>query len=115
MYKYFKHVEFECRCCEKNLIAEELVAKLDKAREISGVPYTITSGFRCKKHNESIGGSENSSHLKGLAADIYTTNHKRRLKILEGLIKAGFKRIGIAKKYIHVDIEKEKSNCIWLY
>lgn len=115
MYKYFKLVEFECRCCKKNLIVEELVAKLDKAREISGVPFSITSGFRCEKHNEAIGGSENSSHLKGLAADIYTRNHKMRLKIIGGLIKAGFRRIGIAKSYIHVDIERGKSNCLWLY
>lgn len=115
MYKYFKLEEFSCRCCEKNEILDKLVRKLDKAREISGVPYNITSGYRCRKHNESIGGSENSSHLYGLAADIYTNNHKNRLKILRGLIKAGFKRIGIAKNYIHVDIDKKKSNCLWLY
>jgi uncharacterized protein YcbK (DUF882 family) len=115
MYKFFKLEEFSCRCCGKNLIAEELVKKLDMAREISGVPYKITSGYRCEKHNTSVGGSENSSHKRGLAADIYTKDHNIRMVIFGGLIKAGFKRIGIAKKFIHVDIDKKKSNCLWLY
>jgi len=115
MYNYFKIEEFSCGCCGENLIVEELVKKLDIAREISGVPYKITSGYRCEKHNKIVGGSENSSHKKGLAADIYTKNHKMRLKIIGGLIKAGFKRIGIAKSFIHVDIDRKKSNCLWLY
>ena len=32
-------------------------------------PINITSGFRCLKLNEHIGGSPRSAHLKGLAAD----------------------------------------------
>ena len=38
-YKYFRDEEI------KNLDLE-FVAMLDKARHVSGVPYTITSGYR---------------------------------------------------------------------
>lgn len=44
-------------------------AVLEPIREKFG-PVTITSGFRCKKLNELVGGAPNSKHLKGEAADI---------------------------------------------
>lgn len=33
-------------------------------------PIIITSGYRCKELNELVGGSENSQHMRGQAADI---------------------------------------------
>ena len=94
-FMYFKRNEFACRCCGENPITDEFVRKLDIARDIAGIPFNINSGFRCKKHNEAVGGVENSSHLKGIAADILVKDENSRFKILEGLIRAGFKRIGI--------------------
>ncbi len=114
-FKYFKRSEFDCKCCDKNLILDDFIEMLDIAREISGVPYVINSGYRCKEHNKAVGGVENSSHLKGIAADIAVKNEFCRMRILEGVIKAGFKRIGIGKSFIHVDIDKSKGNSVWLY
>ena len=107
-YKYFKKEEFACPCCGRNEIKDEFLAKLDEAREIAGVPFVITSGYRCSKHNKEVGGSPTSSHLKGLAADIKTTSSKQRYKILNALLKVGFKRIGIGQNFIHVDLDTEK-------
>ena len=107
-FKYFKREEFTCPDCGQNEIKDELIEKLDKAREIAGVPFVITSGFRCPKHNKEIGGSPTSSHLKGLAADIKTSNSRERFKILDALLKVGFKRIGIGENFIHADIDKDK-------
>jgi len=116
MWKYFSLREFRCRCCGKVEIDPELVDRLDKAREIAGVPFFITSGYRCPKHNAEVGGSPTSAHLKGKAADIRVHNNYDRYKILEGLIKAGFKRIGIAEKFIHADIDETKPQyVVWLY
>ena len=62
MYKYFK---------EKEIVGLNtgLVEMLDKAREIAGIPFIITSGVRTPKQNEDAGGVNDSSHRKGLAVD----------------------------------------------
>lgn len=39
-------------------------------REAWGGPLRITSGYRCAKHNEAVGGEHCSSHLFGLALDL---------------------------------------------
>lgn len=62
---------------EKNL--EELARHLDKIREIYGKPIKVNSGFRCKRLNKAVGGSDTSNHLAGRAADI-TGSDLRRLK-----------------------------------
>jgi len=114
--KHFKLEEFNCPCCGQCDMDESLLQKLDKARDIAGIPFHVNSGYRCKEHNKSIGGSPNSSHLKGLAADIRTATIKDRYTILKALLFVGFNRIGIGKNFIHVDIDKDKTqNIIWDY
>ena len=78
----------------------------------------INSGFRCEKHNKDpkVGGSDTSSHLIGLAADIKCEYSTYRFHLLNALLKAGFKRIGIGKTFIHVDLDEAKpQSVIWLY
>lgn len=116
MWKHFKLNEFRCPCCGKVLIDEHLVDMLDQAREIAGVPFVITSGYRCRKHNEEIGGKPNSAHLKGQAADIAVRDSQNRYAILRALLEVGFMRIGIAKDFIHADIDWSKPHpVIWVY
>lgn len=43
---------------------------LDPLRDIVGFPIYINSGYRCKPLNDAVGGSDNSQHMQGLAADI---------------------------------------------
>lgn len=43
---------------------------LDKLRDGWGRPIIVTSGYRCKELNAAVGGTRNSQHLKGQAADI---------------------------------------------
>ncbi len=113
---YFQDKEFYCKCgsCYKSTVSKELLRKLNKAREISQTPFIINSGVRCEKHNINVGGSPTSSHMLGLAADIRYTNSSECFKILNGLILAGFRRIGIYKNFIHADIDKNKvQGVIW--
>ena len=88
---------------------------LDNAREIAGIPFKINSGFRTKKRNQEVGGVSNSSHLIGVAADIAIQSGNERFVVLNALIKAGFKRLGIAKTFIHCDTDLSKSNSVWTY
>ena len=100
--------------------ATDFLKKLDKARDIAKIPFKITSGFRTPQHNERLRkqgykASANSSHLKGCAADIYCKDSGTRQKIVNGLIMAGFTRIGIADSFIHCDTDQDKNDAIWLY
>jgi len=68
----FKLKELVCPCCGQGeqYISPLLVTALQEFRDFIGVPIHVLSGYRCPKHNKSIGGAEHSKHLKGIAADI---------------------------------------------
>ena len=68
---YFKAHEFECPCCNQLILDVSLVYILNVIRQFTGGPVIVTSGYRCPKHNKAIGGTEQSYHLYGQAADIY--------------------------------------------
>tara|TARA_R100000278_G_C5465870_1_gene162644 strand:- start:189 stop:551 length:363 start_codon:yes stop_codon:yes gene_type:complete len=119
--KYFKLREFVCNCCGKSKINRTFVKVLDAARAYSknedgtDIPFIITSGYRCKNHPESI-KNPNSSHIKGLAADILVKNSRERAVILGALINAGFCRFGIGHNFLHVDLDEDKTQgVIWTY
>jgi hypothetical protein len=50
-------------------IVRLVAAVLDPIREVTG-PIIVTSGYRTPRLNTAIGGSENSDHLRGCAADV---------------------------------------------
>lgn len=114
---YFTMEEFRCKCgCNKLIVSGILIDKLNEARKIFGKPMILNSGYRCKQHNADIGGSPNSAHLAGAAADIKCDNSRDRFNMLKALIEVGFNRIGIAETFIHVDISKNLDQEVtWLY
>jgi zinc D-Ala-D-Ala carboxypeptidase len=116
--KYFKHEEFDSSDEPGSGLKmdKEILYMLDAVRKEYGKPIKINSGYRTVARNKKIGGVPDSSHLKGLAADISCKNSKDRFTLLGLLIDAGFKRIGVASSFIHVDIDKTKSqDLIWVY
>ena len=116
--KYFKLEEFDSpdEVGSGKHMHQEILHMLDAVRKKFGKPIKIKSGYRTVARNKKIGGVSKSSHLKGLAVDISCTNSVDRFKLLNLLLEAGFNRIGIAKTFIHVDIDKNKSqNVIWGY
>jgi len=123
MLKHFDFEEFDCPSLEGSGLPTtdggkmnlEFLHKLDEARELAGVPFIITSGYRTPQHNLDVGGRVGSSHIKGLAVDISCDNSGHRERILTALIQVGFRRIGIAKSFIHTDLDHDKPNAIWLY
>ena len=92
---------------------------LDQARDRAGVPFKILSGYRTIEHNLLVNGKKNSSHLFGLAADIYLPkNSRNRFLIINALFEVGLNRIGINFKgrFVHVDMDRSKDeNVLWTY
>lgn len=117
--KYFKTQEFACKCgCGKDNVSNELIAKLDEARALAGVPFIITSGLRCENYNKILKEkgyevAKDSSHMTGLAADIAATGVYRN-RIIWALCKV-FNRVGFGANFIHVDIDTAKQAAIWDY
>jgi uncharacterized protein YcbK (DUF882 family) len=85
-----------------------LMLLLDKARGFAGIPFKITSGVRDLYSNKQVNGIKDSSHLKGLAADILCENSTQRFFIEKGAYMAGFRRIGKGDNHVHLDIDPEK-------
>ena len=116
--KYFSYDEFDSpdELGSGKHMDHDLLVMIDKARALYGKPIVVTSGFRTESHNEKVGGVSSSSHLKGLAIDVACLKSKDRFKMLTALLEVGFNRIGIASTFIHVDVDKNKSqNVIWTY
>lgn len=113
---FFSRSEECCPCCHSGGLLPDFRDKLNKAREIAGVPFVLNSAFRCPSHNAEVGGTEMSSHMAGCAVDIKVRDNYTRMMVLRGLVAAGFQRIGIGKTFIHVDddLTKPKEVC-WLY
>lgn len=66
----------------------------------------VTSGARCEDYNKLVGGSKNSAHINGLAADIYCPDNHHKWFIKRYLYTKNIKRIGdgVNKgKFIHFD------------
>ena len=115
---HFGKHEFQCRCCGREEMDADFLFRLALARAEAGVPFIINSGWRCVVHNRDpiVGGSADSSHKTGYAADIKAGDSVTRFKIIRALLMAGFKRIGIRKDFIHVDSDPDKpQGVVWLY
>ena len=106
-WKFFKRTEFACPCCNRDNISKELVDRLDYSRSLAGIPFRITSGFRCVEHNRRIHGKPRSSHLDGSGADIYAPSGSIQATIIGSLFASGIKRVGIYKTFIHADVSKK--------
>lgn len=112
---FFDWDDFACKCgCGENLVNEESALRLDQARAYAGVPFIITSAYRCPEHNSTM--STSPVHPSGHAFDIAANDSRTRYLVLEGMRKAGFKRIGIAKSFVHGDDHPESAQeVLWLY
>ena len=117
-YEYFKLSEFDSpdEPGSGSNMDPTFLDALDEARDLAGVPFRISSGFRSKAHNAEVGGVPSSAHCQGFAADIACTGSRERLLIVRALISAGINRIGISTNFIHADASDTKSaEVLWLY
>ena len=83
----------------------ELVRRLDTARGFAKVPMEITSGYR---------EGDDKSHGRGLAVDLRCSTSYRRMRIVSGALVAGFRRIGVYDRHVHLDVdEKLPQDVMW--
>jgi len=105
MIKYLENVD--PKDLDKKL--QKALFYLDKA---SNLEIICTSGLRTPEHNAEIGGDAKSSHLEGLAVDFSCLESNMRFWLIYWALIAGFKRIGIAKDHIHLDLNTKKQQNI---
>lgn len=79
---------------------------LEPARRQLGEPIAISSGYRCKKLNDIIGGAYNSQHLCGEAADIILPSPQYAKRLID-----------ILKENPNVDqlLYEHKGQKVWLH
>jgi uncharacterized protein YcbK (DUF882 family) len=67
----FSKSEFACKCgCGFDEIHPRTVEWCQAVRDFFDRPVRVSSGCRCKAHNEIVGGSKYSQHIEGTAADL---------------------------------------------
>lgn len=114
--EHFDESEFVCPDCQTVHVDPGLTYLLEKARELLGRPIVIHSGFRCPNHNAAVGGTPQSAHLTGEAADIVCAFSADRYDLLRTFLTLGVTRIGIGAGFIHVDVSMTlPQRCAWTY
>ena len=85
------------------------------SRPTAGTPFSLTSAYRCPKHNKAVGGVPTSAHTRGYAVDIRCVDSHSRFVILQALLEVGFRRIELAPTWIHVDNDPDKPRDVAFY
>ena len=78
--------------CAYHLLHVLVDQLLDPIRKAWGAPIMVTSGYRCPRLNELVGGVTHSHHILGCAADIITGNkadHRRLFNLIRQMKDEG--------------------------
>lgn len=99
---HFDRAEFRCPCCNFDTVDAELLRILEVVRTHFDRPITVVSGCRCRSHNTAVGGSDNSQHLYGRAADIKVDGIMPSL-VYELLDQMDVNGLGAYDSWVHLD------------
>jgi hypothetical protein len=121
-YPNFGRDEFMCPCgCGRADMTVLFMNQLQLLRTAAGFGFPITSGFRCDRHDASIGGK--GAHRLGKATDIRLFG-ERALIVLSACARLGFNRVGMMQhgphdgRFIHLDTVQDDafpSPWLWTY
>jgi uncharacterized protein YcbK (DUF882 family) len=103
----FKRSEFACKKgCGFDVVDIELVDVLEVVRDYFDAPVIVTSSNRCADCNREAGGSPQSAHLYGLAADIVVKGYHAHT-VADWLALVYVDRYGIGKydTHTHIDVK----------
>ena len=124
---HFSKWEFKCpcpKCIRKKVnVSSKLLFKLEMMIMIIDIsieehrPMIVNSGNRCEEYNKKIGGFPNSPHIPNPDGEAVDIKVKGMTPIELGLIaeEVGGLRIGIGKRYIHLDIRPPCPSKFWYY
>lgn len=65
-----------------------LAQALEDVRKLFAAPIHINSGYRCDRLNTAIGGSRNSRHMLGLAADFIVPGFGSPIEVARTILKS---------------------------
>lgn len=84
-----------------------LADNLEKIRTFLGHPLRISSAFRCMELNRKIGGSVNSAHMDGLAADFTCEKFGKPIDVVKALFKSSIKVDQVIEEgtWVHVSFD----------
>ncbi len=117
IYLKYEDCEYSDDMTSGGLISPVLLGKLDAIREEVGFPIVINSGVRTLEHNRHVGGVANSAHTEPCycAVDIKIRSRAQRDTIIASAKRHGISRIGIARTFVHLDIDTTKPSATWYY
>jgi len=109
--EHFKRKEFECQCgCGYDTVDHELILVLEDLRVYFSRPIMINSGCRCMEYNQKVGGSANSLHIEGKAADIRVTGiHENAVADYLEFMYPDKYGIGRYRYRTHIDVRENKA------
>ena len=107
----FKVKEFACLDGSDTIfISAELVNLLQKVRNHFGKAVIINSAYRTEAHNKKVGGSANSQHKYGMAADIRINGvSPKTIATYVNSLMPNSGGIGIYSSFCHLDVRAKKS------
>jgi len=85
----------------------ELAQSLDRVQLLLGFPLHISSGFRSPKLNSIIGGSVNSAHLEGYAADFTCESFGTPLEVCKAIAGSdiSFDQVIQEGTWVHMSVD----------
>ena len=110
----FKPHEVDCHCrlsdCKTTKMSTLTAQRLDDSRELTGRSHTVTSWYRCPKHNKAVGGVSNSQHLTGKAVDLKVSGMPPRC-VQTMMRDRWFKNGGVGhyNTFTHVDTANKRT------
>jgi uncharacterized protein YcbK (DUF882 family) len=112
--------DFDCQCshCSETKVDEDLVHLLDSLVLVLNFKPVLTSAYRCDDHQAELKAqgyptaAGRSVHQDGKAVDLRGGGLPGR-KLEEIARKVGFKSVGVAKGWIHVDTRPAERS--WKY
>ena len=107
----FKAKEFACLDGTDTIfVSDELVKILQKVRNHFGKAVIINSAYRTEAHNKKVGGSVNSQHKYGMAADIRINGvSPKTIATYINTLMPNSGGIGVYSSFVHIDVRAKKS------
>ena len=111
----FDRSEFACKCgCGLDDISLKTVNVCQKVRDFFDRPVSVNSGCRCRAHNASVGGAEESRHTTPYldAADIVVEHvdaHRVYEYLDENAEELGIGGLGSYESFTHLDTRGHKA------
>jgi uncharacterized protein YcbK (DUF882 family) len=125
--EFFSDAELKCKCGCGLMPSAGSVERLYALRILYGKPMTVTSAARCKAHNAKVKGASGSTHVPakdragvssgwgGQGFDIRVSGVRELVEIARLALSCGFRGIGIAETFIHIDDAARPDVTFWDY